>query len=733
MNFLPIAQALRADSIAAIPTRADKVAAIKWRAYESQLPTEAELVEWFDKNQPDAIALIGGAVQCLDFDEKYARGIFGRFVTRAREVGLGDVVDELLRQRTPSGGYHLVFKGDGPELRNVKLASRHRGTDRESLIETRGAGGYFLISPSPGYVLEAGDFSSIPTITPEDRDALLELARTFDETPPVEAHSTTTAAPPRPDEGTPPGDDYDLNADVPALLKAHGWRPAGPSGKYWTRPGKTRGVSATWNVVPNRFYVFTTSTALSAGHIYRPWSLYAIFECGGDFSRAAAELRRQGFGGRRSKPAAKTLSQYIADAEAHEPPPEFVDDPDFPIERTDPDDLEPEKDHEEPDPEPEGIAPGAAPTNENEDDRIRRLLRAREFDPTRTPPIVRPIFEVSLGPEEWAVISTPGNLTAIIAPPKVGKTSFSSAMVAATITGEAEADTLGVRGLNTDGKAVLFVDTEQAPDDFWHGIDRARRRARLPLTVDIPAWLKAYTVADLSAPVSRRAIGLKMADLAAEFGGIHSVFLDGAADLVLDVNDAKECNELVAELHGLAIRYECAIVCILHLNPGTEKARGHLGSQIERKAETNLKIEKDESISIVWSNKQRRAPIDKDRGPRFAWSTEAKMHVSVKADGTGLTRRQQSRVSELIDLATAVLKPGESLRWSDLIVAMQEARRTPNKTPSEDTARRWVNAMKDQKIITCTFGFYALNPLVLNPQPANSPANAGTDEMRVNA
>lgn len=92
-----------------------------------------------------------------------------------------------------------------------------------------------------------------------------------------------------------PGDDYDQRADVPALLTAHGWTPCGREG--WTRPGKTQDVSATWNHVPGRFYVFSSSAdPFVANHTYRPWHVFALLKCGGDFKRAAMALAAEGYG-----------------------------------------------------------------------------------------------------------------------------------------------------------------------------------------------------------------------------------------------------------------------------------------------------------------------------------------------------------------------------------------------------------------------------------------------------
>ncbi len=99
-----------------------------------------------------------------------------------------------------------------------------------------------------------------------------------------------------------------------------------------------------------------------------------------------------------------------------------------------------------------------------------------------------------------------------------------------------------------------------------------------------------------------------------DFNGLFAVIVDGVADLVLDVNDAKECNALVAKLHALAIKYDCPdrIICVIHENPNadTGKMRGHLGSQLERKAESNLRLRKKEDVTVVFSDRQRRrAPI----------------------------------------------------------------------------------------------------------------------------
>ena len=86
------------------------------------------------------------------------------------------------------------------------------------------------------------------------------------------------------------------------------------------------------------------------------------------------------------------------------------------------------------------------------------------------------------------------------------------------------------------------------------------------------------------------------------------------------------------ELHQLAICFDTVILAVLHENPGDNqhgKTRGHLGSQLEHKAETNLRLAKDgEGITVVFADKARHVHIPREQGQRFKWCDDAKMHVS---------------------------------------------------------------------------------------------------------
>jgi hypothetical protein len=295
-------------------------------------------------------------------------------------------------------------------------------------------------------------------------------------------------------------------------------------------------------------------------------------------------------------------------------------------------------------------------------------LEERLFNPMLTPPELRPVFSIHGRP-----FATPGNLTNVIAQAKSGKTAFITSIIASVMALDG-ADTLGVESQNPEEKAVLHFDTEQAREDHWHQVNRMLRRGGLR---QIPQWLRSYCFTGFDARKARLAVLAAVDNAAQKFPGIHSIHIDGYADLVRDVNDAAECNEFVASFHALAIEHDCPIIGVIHQNPASEKTRGHLGSQLERKAESNLRLEKDGDAIEVWSEKQRRAPIPKGSGPRFKWSDEAAMHVSIE---TGGEARNSAKAEKLILVRDEMFGSRASMRYSEMISTLKNEMRVTEKT-----------------------------------------------------
>ena len=258
------------------------------------------------------------------------------------------------------------------------------------------------------------------------------------------------------------------------------------------------------------------------------------------------------------------------------------------------------------------------------------LLEGRSFQSSKEEPKPEPVFTAA-----GTTISTPGNLTALYAQAKTGKTAVVGAMLSATMVPPGSVyDCLGFAGANPEGHAVVHLDTEQSRYDWQQMLKRAVKRANLSTP---PDWLSSYHLTGLPAQSCRSILRPLLIHARKQHKAVKALFIDGIGDLVVNPNDPEECFPLITELHALAIEFHCAVICVLHMNAGSdnEKGRGHLGSQLERKAESNITMDKKDEITRYWGVKQRGKAITKDKAPAFKWDDEHMMHMTVDAPEDG--------------------------------------------------------------------------------------------------
>jgi hypothetical protein len=261
-----------------------------------------------------------GGLECLEFD---AWDAYVRFTEAAGECGLAELVERIESgycEESPSGGIHWLYFTD--EIRgNTKLAKCPAPTQKnphaaKTLIETRSENGFIVCAPSNGtvhlsgkpYVLKRGGFTSVVTISTEERDALWDLARSFDSMPKPTAEAKTRGRPPS--DGLRPGDDFENRASWNDILGEAGWRAVYTRGSvtYWRRPDKAIGISATTNYSDSGLlYVFTSSTVFDSEKSYTKFGAYARLKHGGNFTEAARALRRSGFGSARAASAESVM------------------------------------------------------------------------------------------------------------------------------------------------------------------------------------------------------------------------------------------------------------------------------------------------------------------------------------------------------------------------------------------------------------------------------------------
>ncbi len=233
-----------------------------WKAYQKRQPTEAEVRGWLNRFPGCGIGIVcgkvSGGLEVLDLE---AAAPLEEFRTLVEEAAPG-LLQKLPRAETPGGGRHIYYRCEQIEG-NQKLAQRAvevipeelhskeggeldqeaikklglRKIDDQyykviTLIETRGEGGQVLsplcppgVHPSGGiYRLLAGDLTSIPTITIEERKILLTAARACNEFLDPKQTKGQREATGEKVNGIRPGDDFNQRGDVCQLLESHGWK-----------------------------------------------------------------------------------------------------------------------------------------------------------------------------------------------------------------------------------------------------------------------------------------------------------------------------------------------------------------------------------------------------------------------------------------------------------------------------------------------------------------------------
>jgi len=227
-----------------------------------------------------------------------------------------------------------------------------------------------------------------------------------------------------------------------------------------------------------------------------------------------------------------------------------------------------------------------------------------------------------------ASFAAKGNISGIVAPPKGAKTAIAGVLAAAGISEDGTVD--GFPDIcgdpNSDKKALIAIDSEQGEADQQDNIQAMLRRARIKVT---PNHYRAYNIRKLKLDDYEQ-VTKEICELCAErFGGIHMVIVDGGADFIPSVNDEEAATRIIQFFVHLAIQYDCAVIIIIHQNPGSEKERGHLGSEFQRKSYGTLSIKREGDLFTLESKRMRKAGNADVPLINFQYSKEKGYHVQV--------------------------------------------------------------------------------------------------------
>jgi archaellum biogenesis ATPase FlaH len=189
------------------------------------------------------------------------------------------------------------------------------------------------------------------------------------------------------------------------------------------------------------------------------------------------------------------------------------------------------------------------------------------YDERYTPGV--PVLEI-----DGVRVLTKGNVSLIQAQPKAGKTASALILMKKILSG------------TPDFKISLF-DTEQERNDCVWFMSALKKMTPCFKQVDIfPLRLYSHD------------IRLEFVSDYIEKYKPDVVFIDNIRDCMVSINSEDQSHYIRTVISQIAEHNRCHIIMTLHENPGSEKARGHIGTELCNQVETAFRIVHDDDADV---------------------------------------------------------------------------------------------------------------------------------------
>lgn len=336
------------------------------------------------------------------------------------------------------------------------------------------------------------------------------------------------------------------------------------------------------------------------------------------------------------------------------------------------------------------LAPAEAPT----------LADFEQYRITGNTPIPEPVPVITMA---GATIADAQNIVVVSGESKSGKSALLGVMLAGAIsqTGEIVDPFEGLQiAPNAEGRAVIHIDTEQARHKQQRNVRTIARRAGFD-EYNTPAHYLSYNIREVALS-EYQAVTDGICDAAVrEFGGIHLLVIDGIADYIADVNSIEQSDEITRYFATLAIKYNMPILTVIHTNPGgigEKKERGHLGSALQRKCQSLLRVLYDKSGDYSYLEPAFLRDAGRGQVPlvMFKFDNEKRYHVAIgeRSANDKEAGKIEKEKTQARNIAAKVFAPPVALKYNDAkrkIAAVAGV--------SDSTAKRKLDFMTEWEMI----------------------------------
>lgn len=168
--------------------------------------------------------------------------------------------------------------------------------------------------------------------------------------------------------------------------------------------------------------------------------------------------------------------------------------------------------------------------------------------------------------------------------PKAGKSLFITSAIASAFT---TWDIFGMKlNFPPNRKRICYIDTESSDYDYYRVLERIRQQI---ITDFLPHNFDSFLFREDSPSEIKEMIEAYLE----ENKDCSIIILDGVLDLIQDFNNVEQSFFLVQWLKKITKKYDLLVLLVLHLGKKDQNSLGHIGSYLDRKSQSVLKIEKN--------------------------------------------------------------------------------------------------------------------------------------------
>jgi len=163
-------------------------------------------------------------------------------------------------------------------------------------------------------------------------------------------------------------------------------------------------------------------------------------------------------------------------------------------------------------------------------------------------------------------------------------------------------------------KRLCYVDTESSDYDYYRVLERIRQQI---ITDFLPHNFDSFLFREDSPNDIKEMVEAYLQ----ENKDCSIIVLDGVLDLIQDYNNVEQSFFLIQWLKKITKKFDLLVLLVLHLGKKDQNSLGHIGSYLDRKSQSVLKIEKNKENNTL------------NLSPQFLRSSEDFNPVSIMYQG----------------------------------------------------------------------------------------------------